>query len=87
MLGGIKISQICEEPPSIHVVCGLGGGFINAVLTKDKCNSYAFDHTGPLYSGVPHLVMTLVEKGKKKREIKWITAKSWRDEVLALYFF
>lgn len=34
MLGGIKISQICEEPPSIHVVCGLRGGFINAVLTK-----------------------------------------------------
>lgn len=36
MLGGIKISQICEEPPSIHVVCRLRGGFINAVLTKDS---------------------------------------------------
>lgn len=66
MLGDIKTSQICEEPPSIHVVCGLRGGFINAVLTKDKCNSYAFDHMGPLYSGVLHLAMILVEKGMRK---------------------
>lgn len=42
MLGGIKISQICEEPHSVHVVCRLRWGFINAVQTKDKCNSVFF---------------------------------------------